>query len=148
MKNLQYSLMHMHKPGISIRNFIIGVLLMILGGVVGYKVHGASSIQSAVTQVASPLVNYKLLSTQQPTDFREVDFSQFWDVWRILQSDYVDPSKVKQDEMVYGAIKGMTSSLGDPYTMYLPPTDQKRSENQLAVGYSRVYSSPGVKPLE
>src|SRR5579859_1743728 len=108
------------------RNIIIGVLLLILGGVAGYRIRGTQGLQGS-----NPQTIFNLTNTTPPTEYKNVDFQQFWDVWKILQNDYLDPTKVQADQMVYGAINGMTASLGDPYTMYLPPTDQKRSQEDL-----------------
>jgi len=108
------------------RNIIIGVLLLILGGVAGYRIRGTQGLQGS-----NPQTIFNLTNTTPPTEYKNVDFQQFWDVWKILQNDYLDPTKVQADQMVYGAIKGMTASLGDPYTIYLPPTDQKRSQEDL-----------------
>jgi carboxyl-terminal processing protease len=108
------------------RNIIFGVLLLILGGVVGYRVHEVTggNIRQSLTQ-------FRLQNTAQPTAYKDVDFHLFWQVWQILDQNYLDPDKLKADQMVYGAIKGMTSSLGDPYTMFLPPVEQKRTEEDL-----------------
>ncbi|MCK9369001.1 S41 family peptidase [Candidatus Dojkabacteria bacterium] len=51
------------------------------------------------------------------------NFNLFWNVWNTLKSDYVDSSKVNEQEMYYGSIKGMVSALGDPATVYLDPTE-------------------------
>src|SRR5690349_9548676 len=98
-----------------IKAIIFGALLLVLGGVVGYKVARLGGV-SAVA--AEPKILYNLTNVGQPTEKKNVDFSQFWEVWNILEQHYLDPDKLKQDQMVYGAIKGMTASLGDPYTLY------------------------------
>lgn len=50
------------------------------------------------------------------------NFATFWRVWDIVQNNYVDPSAVKPQSMINGAIEGMLDSLGDQgHTRYLPP---------------------------
>ncbi len=110
------------------RNIIFGVLILVLGTVIGYRVREKGTFASVLSQ---PQQLLKLSGTEQPAEFKSVDFQEFWKVWTILEQNYVDPSKIQSDQMVYGAIKGMTASLGDPYTMFLPPTDQKRSAEDL-----------------
>lgn len=61
----------------------------------------------------------------------KVDFSLFWEVWNRLERDYVDPSKIDAQQMVYGAIAGMTQALGDPYTVFLPPETKQRLTEDL-----------------
>ena len=110
-----------------LRNIIVGVLLLILGGVAGFRIRETQgNFQGPKQQTIFTLTN-----ATPPTEYKNVDFQQFWDVWKILQNDYLDPEKIQTDQMVYGAIKGMTASLGDPYTVYLPPSDQKRSQEDL-----------------
>ena len=48
-----------------------------------------------------------------------VDFSLFWDAWDLINERYVDRSNLNTQEMVFGAIKGMVESVGDPFTVFL-----------------------------
>ncbi len=61
-----------------------------------------------------------------------VDFSLFWDAWRVLQEKY--PKELKTQEMVYGAISGMVNSLGDPYTVFMAPQETQRFEEDYIDG--------------
>ena len=61
-------------------------------------------------------------SLTQPDD---VDFSLFWDAWKIIQDKYVDRSSLDRKKMVYGAIDGMVKSLKDPYTTFFEPVRSK-----------------------
>ena len=49
------------------------------------------------------------------------DFSLFWEALRKLEDNYVDASKIDYQQMLYGAISGMTDSLGDDYTVFMKP---------------------------
>ncbi len=111
-----------------LKNIVIGGLLLILGGVIGYRLKEHGGLQQLAANPASAV---QVINTQQPDAYKNVDFQQFWEVWKTLEDNYLDPSKLQKDQMVYGAIKGMTASLGDPYTIFLPPTDQKRTEEDL-----------------
>lgn len=110
------------------RNIIFGVVLVVLGSVIGYQVRERGTFATVISQ---PKQLLSLKGTEQPAEFKDVNFKEFWEVWKILEQNYVDTDKIKSDQMVYGAIKGMTASLGDPYTLFLPPTDQKRSAEDL-----------------
>ena len=114
----------------TVRKAIFAILLLILGGMIGYQI-GGGKFQTTLSEVKEKVRQVKLTKTEQPSDFSEVQFAQFWQVWRVLEENYLDPDKIQNDKMVYGAIQGMTSSLGDPYTVYLPPQEQKRSEEDL-----------------
>jgi len=69
---------------------------------------------------------------------RTIDFSMFWEVWDKLHADYLDGSKLDNAKMVYGAIEGMTAAIGDPYTVFLPPGDNKRAKEDLNGAFEGV----------
>ena len=46
-----------------------------------------------------------------------IDFSVFWEAWNILKSRYVSEEKANDNQnLLYGSIAGLLSSLGDPNT--------------------------------
>jgi len=47
--------------------------------------------------------------------------------------------------MVYGAIAGMVSSLGDPYTVFLPPDQNKEAKDDLSGKFEGIGAQLGVK---
>ncbi len=105
---------------------ILFILVFVLGGAIGFR------LQERKGEVSSKLLPiFQLKNVDQPREYKDVDFSQFWQVWGILEKDYLDPEKLDQEKMVQGAIGGMASALGDPYTVYLPPADQQRSKEDL-----------------
>lgn len=135
------------KPGIAlktIRSIAIGLSLIVIGFGAGYQFKsGQASNFGGIIPLSRP-------------DKANLDFSQFWDVWNRLESSYVDSNKIDYTKMVQGAIKGMTEAIGDPYTLYLPPQDNKQSKEDLdgqfdGVGISLGYikGTVGVQsPLE
>ncbi len=125
----------------SARNFLVAALLIILGGVLGYKY-----AQTGTLPLNSQVALNKILSqTAQPSEYKNVDFSTFWEVWGELQRDYLRTEDIKAEKMVDGAISGMTAALGDPYTMYLPPEIDKRAEEELAGSFGGVGIELGYK---
>lgn len=59
------------------------------------------------------------------------DFARFWEVWKRLENSYVDPTKLDYAQMTWGSIQGLAQSLGDPYTQYLPPKENKQANEDL-----------------
>jgi len=55
----------------------------------------------------------------------DVDFNLFWQVWNELEGGYVDDSKIDEEKMFYGAIKGFVNSYDDPATIFLTPGETK-----------------------
>lgn len=80
-----------------------------------------------------------------PPKNRQVDFSMFWDVWDRLASGYIDKQKLDPQKMVYGAIAGMVSSLEDPYTVFLPPKENKDAKDELGGQFEGIGAQLGVK---
>jgi carboxyl-terminal processing protease len=110
------------------RHAIFAVLFVVLGGVIGYRVAELGGVKNSL---ANPKTIFHLTGLQQPNEVKDVEFQQFWEVWQTLEQNYLDDDKLQDDKMVYGAIKGMTASLGDPYTFFLEPVEQKRSMEDL-----------------
>lgn len=75
----------------------------------------------------------------------DVDFSLFWDVWKRLERDYIDKEKLDAQKMVWGAVKGMTQALGDPYTVFLPPEENDTSKEGLSGEFEGIGAQLGMK---
>ena len=103
--------------------FLFGLLIIILAGFAG----GFYFRQSQIPVTPPPcLINTEL---GEPAEF---DFSLFWEAWQVLEEKFVDPEKIDYQQMIYGAISGMVSSLKDPYTVFMPPEDAKVFKEDVA----------------
>ena len=76
------------------------------------------------------------------------DLSEFWQVWNLLDDRFVsstttDPLSV--EERVQGAIKGLVSVYGDPYTVFLPPQDASMFEEEISGNFSGVGMEIGIR---
>lgn len=85
------------------------------------------------------------ISRDIPPDKQDLDFSLFWQVWDTLVAKYFDKSKINPSAMVYGAIEGMVSALGDPYTVFLPPSENKVVQEDLNGTFEGVGIQIGFK---
>ncbi|MEK7672702.1 MAG: S41 family peptidase [Patescibacteria group bacterium] len=61
----------------------------------------------------------------------EVDMSLFWTVWKELDKKYIHEEALEDENMVYGAIKGMVNALNDPYTAFMTPEESKEFIDSL-----------------
>ncbi len=123
-----------------IRTFILIIALLILAGGIGYSM--------GQRQVELEWENYQpkvLIEREVPQEKQNLDFSLFWDVWDRLSVSYLDKSALSPTKMVYGAIQGMVASLEDPYTVFLPPEEQKRSKEDLGGSFEGVGIQLGYK---
>jgi carboxyl-terminal processing protease len=82
-----------------------------------------------------PTIN---VSNQLPPKEQTVDFSLFWTVFNTLPQKYFDKSAINAQKMMYGAISGMVQSLGDPYSSFLDPDQNKAIQSEIAGSYEGV----------
>jgi carboxyl-terminal processing protease len=74
-----------------------------------------------------------------------VDFSLFWEAWNVLEGNFVDPTKIDYQKMIYGAISGMVGSLDDPYTVYLPPEEAKIFKEDVSGEFQGIGMEIGIR---
>lgn len=70
-------------------------------------------------------VIYSIVGSKQNQEITTLNFDMFWEVWQTLKNSYVD-RELPEQEMYYGAIKGMVDGLDDPVTLYLTPDETKQ----------------------
>ena len=122
-----------------IRNIFILLTLLVLSFGVGYSL-GVKGVNITTNGISSLEITSKISSK-----YSSVDFSLFWDVWDRLNRYYIDKKAVDAEKMVFGAISGMVSSLGDPYTVFLPPDQNKDAKDDLGGRFEGIGAQLGVK---
>jgi carboxyl-terminal processing protease len=61
----------------------------------------------------------------------DIKLDTFWEVWDRLHEKYVNVDALKKEQLVYGAIKGMTQALDDPYTEFMTPDETQEFDHSL-----------------
>lgn len=119
------------------KNLIIAILvvLVIAGSAAGF--YGGQ-----LYAYVPPVKGAMNLDLGQPGD---VDFSLFWDAWRVVQEDYAGEQPFDFQAMVHGAIKGMVNSLGDPYTTFMTPGNTKIFLEDISGSFSGVGMEIGIR---
>ncbi len=74
-----------------------------------------------------------------------LDFSLFWDAWKIIQDKYADRANLDKKEMVFGAIDGMVKSLKDPYTVFFKPVESKQFQDDVSGSFSGIGAEIGIR---
>jgi len=74
-----------------------------------------------------------------------IDFSLFWDAYNKLQENFIDPSEIDDQKIIYGAIDGMARSLGDPYTGFFKPEQARKFQQDLSGFFEGIGVEIGVK---
>lgn len=110
---------------------ILGVLIAFGSYKIGYN-SGEISLTSAITGIENA-------TDGEPVN---VDFAPFWRAWNLLNEKYVAASStsgtVSNQEKVWGAIQGLTKSLGDPYTVFFPPLEAKLFESDIRGNFEGI----------
>ncbi len=117
---------------------IVFVCLAVLGGTffVGIKI-GEKYYPSI-----NLIKDLKNLETGKPAD---IDFSLFWDAWRLIQTDYVKSDALDKQKMVYGAIEGLLGSLDDPYSVFFSPADAQRFNEDVGGSFGGIGIEIGLR---
>ncbi|OGN06148.1 MAG: hypothetical protein A2750_03630 [Candidatus Yanofskybacteria bacterium RIFCSPHIGHO2_01_FULL_45_42] len=86
----------------------------------------------------TPMAAVKKIINRDLGKPQNVDFNLFWQVWDSLHQKYVDKSKLDDEKLVNGAIKGMADAIGDPYTVFLEPTISKKFQEEISGSFGGV----------
>lgn len=125
-------------PFSTIRKYVIFITLFILAGGIGYNL-GARKATISIGP------DKRIILNQETPKNTNVDFSLFWDVWQRMHRYYIDAAVLDTQKMVWGAITGMVSASGDPYTVFLPPKENKEFKEDLGGEFEGIGAQLGMK---
>lgn len=100
------------------------IILVVFIFALGWHVGAGQSRQGQATYATEKQMGQGIGSDK-------VDMQLFWDVWGLLAGRYVDPNALDYKNMIYGAIRGMVFSLGDPYTTFLTPKENREFQESM-----------------
>ncbi len=75
----------------------------------------------------------------------KLDLSLMWKVKEKLGESFLEKDKIDNKNLIYGAIEGMVAALDDPYTVFLPPKDNKSANEDLQGEFGGVGIQLGYK---
>ena len=74
-----------------------------------------------------------------------IDFSVFWEAWNILKSRYVSEEKANDNQnLLYGSIAGLLSSLGDPNTSFFSPQNARKFTDDISGEFGGIGAEIGL----
>lgn len=117
------------------------IIIALIAGLIGYQI-GVSKISYEWKQY-KPKVTIE--SRNPPTSLQALDFSLFWNVWERIENSYYDKSVIDSQKLLNGAISGMVQSLGDPYTVFLPPTQNDDFKQGLSGQFQGIGAELGIR---
>ena len=74
---------------------------------------------------------------------RQLVFDTFWDAWDELHEKYI--GDLNEEELYYGAVKGMVGAAGDAYTAFANPDETDQFEDALQGSFSGVGIEMGMR---
>ncbi|HRY62629.1 MAG TPA: hypothetical protein P5056_02585, partial [Candidatus Paceibacterota bacterium] len=95
---------------------------------------------------------------ETPAALAQTDFAPFWTTWNLINEKYVNGKLGAEDngtttkkkmptdqEKVYGAIQGLVSSLGDPYSVFMTPEQAESFQTEISGTFEGVGMELGIK---
>ncbi len=110
--------------------------LLVSGGVFysGYRTGTAHSGSVVVTGVNNAT------ASEAPADFKI-----FWEVWSKLKNEHLNGGEANNQDLIYGAVSGLTNALGDPHTIFLKPVISQKFEQDLRGVFGGIGAEIGIK---
>lgn len=111
---------------------IFGVLIALLAGTVGFGSGWVVARTIGTSPLDSFLAGFGTLGARQdtPSNLRS-EFAVFWQVWNLVEGEFYRTEPLDHRRMVYGAIRGMLSSLDDEYTNFQEPDLAAQSRESM-----------------
>ncbi len=75
----------------------------------------------------------------------KADISIFWDVLKIIKTKYKERENLNDQDLVYGAAKGLVKSLGDPYSEFMAPQFSKKFLEDISGSFEGIGAEIGIK---
>ncbi len=124
--------------------FAAGLVVALSFGA-GYFVGSQEAAQAQVAppSTVTPTPDPRDALTQPPDGIAE-QFGVFWQVWNLIQREYV-AGPVDQTQLLYGAIRGMLESLDDPYSVFFDPATHKLQQASLEGTYGGIGTAIDLK---
>ncbi len=130
-------------------NFLVVPIIFIVFGFLGGMY--ASSKNPIVENLAKKEIAYvdKILNKySDPKNnqiSKEIDFGLFWDLWDLLEENYVEQGELNEKKLFYGAMQGMVASIGDPYTTFMDPQKANEFEEDLEGKFEGIGAEIGIR---
>jgi carboxyl-terminal processing protease len=75
---------------------------------------------------------------------KDINFDLFWKVWDLVKKEYVE-QPVTDTKLFYGALGGIVSALGDPYSVFFDPKMTEKFEQEIEGAFDGIGAELGIK---
>ncbi len=86
--------------------------------------------------------DYKIIN--QNNYPKDVDYSLLWQTLDIVNQKYID-KPLDQQKILYGAVAGAVSAIGDPYTAFFDPKQYSDFRTELSGSFDGIGAEVGMK---
>ncbi|MDP3953639.1 MAG: S41 family peptidase [bacterium] len=138
--------MFSEKKGKEVSSKQIG-LVVVLALLLGASAFGSYNLgyQSGLNTPRAINVD-ELVNINQPEDSEpKVDFAIFWEVWDKLRERHPEFEGADKQELIYGAVQGLTDALGDPNTVFFTPDESRRFSEDISGAFTGIGAEIGTK---
>ncbi len=109
----------------------------------GFVASGNGSTAAVISHI--PLIGDGLDATPD----QNADLTDFWKAWNTLETNYVvthaSSTLPTAKERVLGAISGLATSYGDPYTVFFPPKEAQAFAESISGSFAGVGMEIDIK---
>jgi len=121
------------------------VLTWLIIAVVGVgAVGGSLYLGYRLGQQDPKVVTVKGVTNVDDPDVR-ADFGLFWQVWEKLKEYHIKGGEIPDKDLVYGSVHGLVGAMNDPHTIFLPPSDAKKFEEDVKGNFGGIGAEIGVR---
>lgn len=79
------------------------------------------------------------------TKLEDIDFSLYGQVWSVLSRDFVNKEKLDAQKMFYGSLRGLVSSMDDPYSVFMDPEETEAFVDDMAGTFEGIGAEVALK---
>lgn len=118
--------------------FVVVAATALLGS--GFWLGWASGTQNPKHVVVSGISNIAPSGSASATG----DFGVFWQAWQDINDLYLRNPSTTPQQKIQGAMAGLVTSLGDPYTDFFPPAQNQQFQQDIAGHFGGIGAQLGV----
>ncbi|MBI2024573.1 MAG: S41 family peptidase [Candidatus Harrisonbacteria bacterium] len=121
------------------------VKILVIGIVVAVLATGGSFyVGFRFGQQDPKVITVKGITNLDDPDIR-ADFGVFWQAWEKLISQHINGDEITEQNLVYGAVAGLADSFNDPHTVFFPPPDAKKFEEDVTGRFGGIGAEIGIR---
>ena len=115
------------------------LLLVIISSMVFFFLGTYTERTTGNHQMVSEVINKEEGKPEQ------VDFSLFWEAWKMVDEYHIRADEADAEARVYGAIQGMLNSLNDPYTVFMETEETEEFSQSIEGRFEGVGMEVGIR---